>query len=477
VHQGAIAAAPAEPGAVSRAIWVGLAAVAVSLSLLAVAMGVSLVPVLAGLVVLALAAAAYARPWTGAYVLIVLTPLLAGLERGSVIPFLRPYEAIIVVVGAALALRGFVALVTDGVRRPGFLAVDAAIVAMAMTSSVVPLLTMLARGQEITGEDLQFAAQLWKYYGVYLIFRLSIRTEDQVRRCLWLAMGAASIVSLLAIPQSLDVAGVPALLARIYGSGTSGVTVQSLSNFRGSSTLGTSFAVADVLTFNLAVALGFLSQRSTHRKLLGSMAALFMLGVVASGQFSGIIGLLAAIGTLALLNPRIRRLLLAFLPVALVAALALKPVIEQRLVGFSSVAGVPPSWLVRLINLRTYFLPKVVTDFNWVLGVRPAARAQSAEAGVVWIESGYVWILWTGGLLFMGAFLTFLWISLRATARLARRRSDAVGAAATGSFASLVVLAVLMTFDPHRTMRGAADLLFALLALACTVRHDPAGGR
>jgi hypothetical protein len=59
----------------------------------------------------------------------------------------------------------------------------------------------------------------------------------------------------------------------------------------------------------------------------------------------------------------------------------------------------------------------------------------------------------------------------------ARSRRDAAGVAATASLASLLAVFVLMAFDPHITMRGAADLLFALLALALAAPSRAPDGR
>ena len=55
---------------------------------------------------------------------------------------------------------------------------------------------------------------------------------------------------------------------------------------------------------------------------------------------------------------------------------------------------------------------------------------------------------------------------IRDRARAARERHDAVGVAATASFACLCMLTVLMLLDAHLILRAAADLNFALLALA-----------
>jgi hypothetical protein len=131
-------------------------------------------------------------------------------------------------------------------------------------------------------------------------------------------------------------------------------------------------------------------------------------------------------------------------------------------------SGLPVSWVGRLHNLQGYFLPNLFSHGNFLLGVRPAARVatETMATGYIWIESGYLSLLWTGGLPLLVAFLYFMWANMRWNLALARSYDDARGVAALAVVAALVVIAPLMLIDPHLTYRGSADLLFTLLALA-----------
>lgn len=419
----------------------------------------------------ALVTAAFLHPPIAAYVLISTTPLIAGMDRGAVLPLLRPNEAVALLLGAALAARGVLRLVHQGCRLPRLRTTDGSLLLLVFTGSLLPLVWRAARGADMTSDDVFYGMALMKYFALYLLVRTSVRTEQHVRRCLWLSVAAGSIVAIVGILQALNLFGVPGLLAAHFAPyGDEGVLYLG----RGSSTLSHAQAMGSVMAFNLAIVGGLLAKGSSKYTLLVLAGSLFLFGALASGQFSGAVALFVAIGAVGFVTRSLHRAVVLSLPSLSAAAVALRPVIERRLRGFSTPAGVPGSWVGRLENLRTYFWPELKTNFNYALGVRPAARVPSTYPGqYVFIESGHTWLFWTGGIPLFVAFFLFLWTNMGATARIARRRADAIGVAGVASFAALAVLAVLTVFDPHLTLRGAADLNFALLALAHTAyRHE-----
>jgi hypothetical protein len=404
------------------------------------------------------------HPPLAAYALIAITPLVAGIDRGRLVPVLRPAEALAILLAAGLVLGWLMRRDTTAASPWHFTRLDGALLALAVLSSVVPLAWMLARGQQIASDDLLYALMLWKYYGVFMIIRASVRSEREIRICLWLSLAAAFIVAVIAILESLQLFGTIRILSSYY---TPYGNVQALQNSRGGSTLALPIAAADLLILNLAIVGGFLARQTRHTWLLLSLGVLFVLGVVASGEFSAFIALVIGLIAIAALTRR-ARLIVAFVPALLAAGYLLRPVIERRLSGFQSASGLPVSWEGRIHNLTSYFWPQLFSHGNFILGVRVAARVATSTmaTGYVWIESGYTWLLWSGGIPLVLAFFYFLAVGLPPSVQLARGRMDAVGVAGLSVAVGLIVISILMTIDPHLTYRGSADLLFALLGLA-----------
>jgi hypothetical protein len=463
------AAARADRRTVGGLVLACTAAVAVAPVAVAVPPRLLLVA-LAGL---GLVTVTYLHPPVAAYLMLVATPLTAGFPRGMVVPLLRPHEALGIVLGTGVLARALAQLSTAGRLpvRPG--PVDVAFLLMAGAGSVLPLLWMVVRGTPTTQEDLLYASALWKFYGLYVLIRICVTTEPQVRRCLYLSMGAAGVVAVIAILQSLDLAGVPDLLARLYPA----EDATGLASGRGSATIGSSISVGDVMAFHVAIGLALLLRTPGPHRLLLPMTALFGVGTLASGQFSGVIALVVCVFVVAVLSGQVRRLIVMLVPAAVLAAVLLQPVIQQRLAHRDMSTGMPQSWYVRYENLRLFVWPDLFSGPNWLFGVRPAARIDVvAPWGTeIYIESGHTWLLWTGGIPFLLAYLWFMVVALRTTVPVARSRRDAVGVAATAALAALLSVFVLMSFDPHLTMRGAADLTFSLVALA-TAAHAQTRG-
>jgi len=438
-----------------------------------VAVGSALVPLeaLIALPLVVIVACVWKWPALAGYLVIGLTPLLAGIGRGTALPLVRPNEAVALLLGFALVTRGIAQLRTGALLRIRVDRVEASMVLLAVFSSVVPLAWMMLRQQPITLDDLLYALVLWKYLGLYVLIRMSVSTDRQIQRCLWISVGAAVIVAVLAILQSLGLFGIPRILATYYPP--FGYNAGAFSA-KGSSTLALPAATADLMIYNLAIVSGFWMRSRRHRALLVPAAALLVLAALSAGEFSSAIGLVVAVVCIALVTNS-ARLLMIFLPAGLIASQVLQPVFAARLSGFQSLTGLPVSWTSRLQNLQSYFWPPLFSNWNFLLGVRPSARVvvASQSAGYVWIESGYTWLLWGGGIPLVASFVFFVVATAKRGWQAAHRNAGAAGVAGIATFVAIIVTTVLMTFDPHVTYRGSADLLFVLIALCAPRLRRP----
>ena len=402
-----------------------------------------------------------AKPAVAGYMLIFLTPLIVGLNVNTV-PMLRPNEALMVLFALVISVRWLATVRTGDRRFPRLDGIDLSLIALGVTSSIAPLIMMVVRERQIQQDDILYSLVLWKLMAEYVVVRSVITTREQAMRCLVLSMVSGAILSLVGILQVLNKFGVPALLAKYYAP----LNVASeVSIGRASSLLGLTAAVADVAIINLAIAVALIARGSRHRWLLGGLCVIYAFGVVAAAEFSTLIGMFVAVVVIIILT-KMGRIVAYAVPVAAVCAALLWPVIKLRLVGFQSASGLPISWLTRLYNLRTYFWPTLFSDYNWVLGVRPSARvaAPNQVFQYVWIESGYTWLLWGGGIPLLASYIALSGACIRKGWAFARR-ADAAGIAATALASFTCCQLVLMLFDPHLTYRGSGDLFFMLIAL------------
>jgi murein biosynthesis integral membrane protein MurJ len=417
---------------------------------------------LAVMVLIALSTLISARPQFAAYLLIFLTPLIVGVNAASIIPLVRPNEALIPLFGAIIAARWLVLARTGRCQWPSINRLEVTLVALAVTSSILPLMMMVARQRAIDSDDLLYAIVLWKLLAEYVVVRCAVTTSEQVMRCLWLSMWSAWIVSVIGILQSLKLGFVTHLLVKYY---TSADSTSAVSIGRGSSLLGLPDAVADLAILNLAIAIALIWRGHRRRLLLVGLAATYTLGVLASGEFASAIALVVAFGMIVILTKQ-GRIVLYAIPAALLGAVVLWPVIEIRLAGFGAGNVLPLSWQVRLNNLESYFWPTLFSDWNWILGVRPSARVvvPNQEYGYVWIESGYTWLLWGGGIPLVASYFAFVREAIRKGIAFARR-ADAAGIVGFAVATVVASQAVTMIFDPHLTYRGSGDAIFMILAL------------
>ena len=189
--------------------------------------------------------------------------------------------------------------------------------------------------------------------------------------------------------------------------------------------------------------------------------------MLAAGQFSTWIAALVAAVLILHQYPDLRRRAVRFLPVAGVAVLVGAPALITRLESFGEGYGVPRSWLGRWDNLTTFYVPSLFDHGGFLIGVSPDSVLPAPETWreLIYLESGYLHLLWVGGLQLLAA---FVWLSIAVLRRCAdlAGRPDALGACGSTLFVAWWMVIILSVIDPHLFLARHRDVLFALLAIA-----------
>ena len=394
----------------------------------------------------------------GVYMLVM--PLLAGLPRGSVAPLVRPSEILQV-----------------GVTVIGLVAVGSAVIAghrwdvhvrpmewwlgaLVVTSSFVPLLWLSARGLPVGQDEVTASLPFIKYAALYFLVRAAVRTGDDAQLVIRFVLAGALAVSFIAFAQVGGVGAVIDLLGQHFDSSAG----DFVGDGRATTTIGSSIATGSYLAMACGLAVSAALSSGSRPMLI--VAVTLGVGTLASGQAGAVIALAIAVLAVAHFHRRLGRVVVLAVPVVGAALITLWPIVAARLANIDAGTGLPASWSIRWANVTKLYWPSLA-DGGWILGVEPNAVLVPPDVwrGRVFLESGYLWLLWVGGLPLLIAavgFLTAAWRDLGSSTSTSGSPTDTVRIAAR---ASVLMIAVTSVLDPHLTMRAGADLFITLLAV------------
>jgi hypothetical protein len=451
--------------AIGRWLGLGAAGCAVLGGLLAVAAGPLIVFSVIGVLALAgLFAAAVYRPVFATYAYLGTLPIIAGIDRGTLIPLVRPNEALLVVLLAGALIGGYLRW-CRGERVPLQLhQLDITIGVFLLMSTAWPLLSFMVRGQTPETSDLVAVLPVGKLVALYLLMRFTVTTETQLVRCFRLIIWPGAVVAVIAILQTLHVGPVVAMLQALWTPDSNAAALAE----RGTTTLGSPIATGDYIIICLTLVIccgdrGLLDRR--ERLALGLVLGA---GVLATGQFSTWISAIVAAGLILWRFSTLRRNSLRFLWLVPVMLAVGAPALIGRLQGFGEF-GVPRSWIGRWSNLSTFYLPRFgLSNVLWGVSPNSVLPAPERWRDVIYLESGYLDLLWIGGIPLLAAFLWLSVVVLRRTGDLMTQpdgQSGAIGAAASALWVCWWFVLILTVLDPHLTLRGSGDLLFMLMGI------------
>jgi hypothetical protein len=403
-------------------------------------------------------------PVMACYITIPVIIVGSGMQRGKLIPMLRPNEAAMVIL---LALVFLAALWAKKRKNPGawYAWLAAAIYVGGMT--VLPAYGYLLRGYSPTASEWMYLFAPAQYFLLFCLFTLGMQnTTDHRRMVLWmLACG-----SLIAVIGLLQVAGVGFILNLLGNWYPSSHELMASSVGRATSLLGAWNSLGMFLMTMILLGWAVLSetQGMAARVLVLSAMGLSAACLLASGSYAGLGGVLFGIFIIEILGGRAHLLipkLILLTVVFLIAFFIFRPVLEPLILGrlqfqFRGEVQLPQTFAYRLYVWRTVFLPDLIKNPWWgnYLTV-PSTYGWGYE------ESQYIELLarlgifgLLGHLLWVG--FTLVWLFRK------RRTEDKYGRSLIAVVISLlVVLSIDGVTNAVFTYAGSIDYLWILLAI------------
>lgn len=402
------------------------------------------------------------RPQVGCWLLAVGIPLTVGLDRNTLVPVLRPSEAITILVAAGVLVHEL-----PSRRRRRYSGLDIAVLAYVGAGVIVPTLVLYANRTSLDLATLRTVIAPLQYLVIYLVFSRVRLSPAAVRVTLNLVMAASVVVAVVGIAQLAGLPGVRTFLAANYPLSGSDNSICQYGVCRPTSVLShwSSFGAYSVLAYTLALALSATRHRSFPRAWLTAVMILNAIAAIASGTQAAVIGLVLATVTVAVCARRVPRQA-AVVGAALALGVALlwpqiSPRIEQQLGGQG--VQTPESLSVRETYWSELFLP--VLEPHILVGTGTVVPSQVPANRAAFVDNEYLVMAFRAGIIGL-AVLVLMYGSVATVGwRLRAGVDPELRAVATVAATYVPVLAVMGMTAEYLTYGGVAQTFWTVVGL------------
>ena len=406
------------------------------------------------------------RPRLAVYVLVVVAPACAGLQRGLVLPGLRISEAAIATIGI------LVLLFAPRTPRPAWTRVELMLLLYAVSTAALGGLDLATRHAPLSNEEL--GTLLGPLQFVVLLRAVVVSmTEERYRvRAAQLMLGAATMVAFVSLAQYADVGPARSVLTHLTGSSH---FASSLSDGVGRSTgpFNIWHELAGFLMPSVLLSLAMLLSASS-RAVRVCYGAVFV--ITAMALISTVTGGVLIVTTIACLYIAWRRQVLHIAvalaaPVALIAAITFGGTLGGRAeqqyapsVATYRLPFAPQSISYRYALFREQSEPALAG--RWTTGFGPDLPPRLALGNFPYSETTYVTLLLRGGLPLLVIFL-LLTVVVLSSARGAQRDAgtDFQWSIATVVLATTLGYAFLQLIESYLLDSGPPHSYWAFVGL------------
>ncbi len=407
---------------------------------------------------------ALSKPIALCYLMIAAISLTGGVERGRLLPLVRPNE-VSLLLSVGLAFPAILANKQRRVHISGY--VICAFVLLVSGTVFIPGVSYYLRGSHLTMGDIFTLLAPLQYILLFWLFAYVPENESERRGLIQWMLFCGSIVAIVGLMQAAGIGFVTTMLTRWYASSH---TAGAVGAGRVTSLMAAWNALGTFLMINILIAWAVLlsNNETLSRVNIIVSIALSVACLLASGSFAGTLGLMMGILLIEVLTrlnvQMIFRLLMGGAGVGIVYLLfqsIIEPLIRQRLRYQFRHGGTTPQTLVfRFKVWRETFWPVIRQNYLWgaYLTLPSILSWQYFESQYIflWLSFGIVGLL--AHLVWVGATLGWLYRRFHQSDGFSR-------AVVISALTILVVLSVMGFTNAVFTFSGAVDYLWIVLAL------------